>query len=122
LKTLLRDTTCCASHFFSLQPIFFFNSVQKVNYLPGNHGAVYSIGEMEIECGKKSWGEEIVFDGFWGPNRIPVAVKRLHMLTLDNTEKEEEALIKLKQQLKLIQTLTKFITPKTTKTSGNNSR
>ncbi len=70
-----------------------------MNYLPGNHGAVYSIGEMEIECGKKILGRGgfgIVFDGFWGPNRITVAVKRLQLVHLDSSEKEEEALIKLK--------------------------
>lgn len=71
-----------------------------MNYLTGNNGAVYGIiGEMEIECGKKILGRGgfgIVFDGFWGPNRIPVAVKRLEMLTLESNKKEEEALLKLK--------------------------
>jgi serine/threonine protein kinase len=53
---------------------------------------------MEIECGKKILGRGgfgIVFDGFWGPNRIPVAVKRLQLLHLDS-KKEEEALRNLK--------------------------
>ncbi len=54
---------------------------------------------MEIECGKKILGEGmygIVFDGFWGPNRKPVAVKRLQLLHLESNEKEEEALRNLK--------------------------
>jgi len=54
---------------------------------------------MQIECGKNILGRGgygIVFDGFWGPNRIPVAVKRLQLVTLEKSEKEEEALINLK--------------------------
>ncbi len=52
--------------------------------------------EIQREAILGQGGYGIVYKGFWGPNRIPVAVKRLQLLTLDNTEKEEEALIKLK--------------------------
>jgi serine/threonine-protein kinase/endoribonuclease IRE1 len=44
-------------------------------------------------------GYGIVYKGFWGPNRIPVAVKRLQLMVhLDTSEKEDEALLKLNHQ------------------------
>ena len=48
---------------------------------------------MKIKCGKKQLGRGgsgIVFEGFWGPNCKPVAIKRLQLE--DVVEREEEAL------------------------------
>jgi serine/threonine protein kinase len=53
----------------------------------------------EIECGKTVLGRggfAFVYDGFWGPNRIPVAVKRILLENVESNEREEEALRNLK--------------------------
>ncbi|EFX66662.1 hypothetical protein DAPPUDRAFT_229351 [Daphnia pulex] len=54
---------------------------------------------MEFECNKTVLGRGgfgIIFNGFLGPNRKPVAVKRLMLEDVDGSEKEEEALRNLK--------------------------
>jgi serine/threonine-protein kinase/endoribonuclease IRE1 len=54
---------------------------------------------MEFECSKTVLGRGgfgIIFNGFLGPNREPVAVKRLMLEDVDGSEKEEEALRNLK--------------------------
>ncbi|XP_046438267.1 calcium-dependent protein kinase 2-like [Daphnia pulex] len=52
--------------------------------------------EIQREAILGQGGYGIVYKGFWGPNRIPVAVKRLQLVHLDSSEKEEEALQNLK--------------------------
>ncbi len=52
---------------------------------------------MEIDCGNKVLGKggyATVFEGVWGVNRRPVAVKRV-FLHAEGTRQEEEALRKL---------------------------
>lgn len=54
---------------------------------------------MEFECSKTVIGRGgfgFIFNGFLGPNRKPVAVKRLMLEDVDSSEKEEEALRNLK--------------------------
>ena len=52
---------------------------------------------MKVERGQKvlgTGGYGTVFDGFW--DSIPVAIKRLELVRVDSTEKEEEALRNMK--------------------------
>jgi hypothetical protein len=52
---------------------------------------------MEIDCGNKVLGKggyATVFEGVWGVNRRPVAIKRV-FLHAEGTRQEEEALRKL---------------------------
>jgi hypothetical protein len=59
--------------------------------------ATLSGHNMEIDCGNKVLGKRgyaTVFEGVWGVNRRPVAVKRV-FLHAEGTRQEEEALRKL---------------------------
>jgi hypothetical protein len=54
---------------------------------------------MEFESSKNQLGRgasAIVFKGSMGPNHIPVVVKRLQLVEIEVSEKEEEALRNLK--------------------------
>lgn len=42
-----------------------------------------------------SGGYGIVYEGVWGENKNPVAVKRIQLIHVTSCEKEEEALLKL---------------------------
>jgi serine/threonine-protein kinase/endoribonuclease IRE1 len=66
------------------------DGIQVLGYTLSGHN-------MEIDCGNKVLGKggyATVFEGVWGVNRRPVAVKRV-FLHAEGTRQEEEALRKL---------------------------